>query len=68
MILPVTWGVVGFGDVGRVWLEGEESDTWHTGVGGGVWIALLANRMSFSAGISHGKDENLFYVIGGFAF
>ncbi len=68
MILPVTWGITGFGDVGRVWLEGEESDTWHTGVGGGVWVALLANRMAFSAGISHGKDENLFYVIGGFAF
>jgi hypothetical protein len=37
-------------------------------VGGGVWVALLANRMAFSAGISHGKEENLFYVIGGFAF
>ena len=34
-------GHPGFADVGRVWLEGEESDTWHTGVGGGLWISFL---------------------------
>jgi hypothetical protein len=28
-------------DYGRVWLEGEDSDTWHVGYGGGVWLAPL---------------------------
>ena len=32
--------IVGF-DYGRVWLEGENSDVWHVGYGGGVWYAPL---------------------------
>ena len=68
LILPGAWGVIAFADVGRVWLEGEESDTWHTGVGGGLWISFLSNRMAFSFGLNHGKEEDLFYFSGGFAF
>jgi hypothetical protein len=68
IFLPGAWGVVGFADVGRVWLEGETSDTWHTGVGGGIWLTLLNDRMGFSSGISHGKDDDLIYFKGGFHF
>ena len=28
-------------DYGRVWLNGEDSDLWHVGYGGGVWVAPL---------------------------
>jgi len=28
-------------DIGRVSVGGERSDRWHTGVGGGLWMALL---------------------------
>jgi hypothetical protein len=68
LILPGSWGLQGFADVGRVWLEGESSDTWHTGVGGGIWLSLLNDRMAFSTGISHGKEDNLYYLKGGFSF
>jgi outer membrane protein assembly factor BamA len=68
LILPGAWGIHGFGDVGRVWLEGESSDTWHTGVGGGVWLSLLNDRMAFSAGISHGKETDIWYFHGGFSY
>ena len=33
LALPGEWGLFGFGDVGRVWLDGETSDTWHTSYG-----------------------------------
>lgn len=68
LILPGSWGINGFADVGRVWLEGESSDTWHTGVGGGIWISLLNDRMAFSTGISHGKEDDLYYFKGGFSY
>lgn len=68
LILPGSWGINGFADVGRVWLEGESSDTWHTGVGGGIWLSLLNDRMAFSAGMSHGKEDNLIYFKGGFSY
>jgi hemolysin activation/secretion protein len=68
LILPGSWGINGFADVGRVWLQGESSDTWHTGVGGGIWISLLNDRMAFSTGFSHGKEDNLYYLKGGFSY
>jgi hypothetical protein len=40
-LLPVRWGLLGFFDVGRVWLAGENSDTWHTGYGGGLLGEVL---------------------------
>ena len=70
IIVPGVWGLTVFGDVGRVWLKDEPTpnDTWHTGVGGGIWVSFLANRMAFSAGWAHGKEENLIYFFGGFGF
>jgi len=38
-ILPGQLGVSGFYDVGRVWIDDEHSDTWHQGVGGGLYFA-----------------------------
>ncbi len=68
LMVPSHWGVFGFVDSGRVWLEGETSDTWHTGFGGGVWVSLLNYRNTFSAGLAHSKEDDLFYVKGGFTF
>lgn len=68
LILPGNWGLIGFADTGRVWLKGEDSNTWHTGVGGGVWISLMNYRSTISTGIAHSKEEDLFYFKGGFTF
>jgi hypothetical protein len=68
IVLPGAWGLQGFADVGRVWLQGETSDTWHTGVGGGLWLSLLNDRMAFSVGTSHSNETDLVYLKGGFAF
>lgn len=38
---PTVGGVILGLDYGRVWLEGEDSDVWHVGYGGGVWLAPL---------------------------
>ena len=68
LVVPGDWGLHGFGDVGRVWLDGEPSNTWHTGVGGGLWISLLRDRMAFSFGIAHSTEGDLFYFKGGFSY
>ena len=68
LVLPAHFGVFGFADTGRVWLEGESSDEWHTGYGGGIWLSFLNYRSTFSAGIAHGDEGNLFYFGGGFTF
>lgn len=38
---PTEGGIILGMDYGRVWLDGEDSDTWHVGYGGGVWLAPL---------------------------
>lgn len=38
-LLPAQLGISGFYDTGRVWKEGENSNVWHHGYGGGVYIA-----------------------------
>ncbi len=37
-LLPLQIGIFGGYDIGRVWYDDEDSDTWHDSVGGGLWI------------------------------
>jgi hemolysin activation/secretion protein len=65
---PGSWGLTAFADTGRVWLEGESSDTWHSSVGGGLWFSWLTNRAAASIGLSHSSEDNLVYFVLGAHF
>ena len=41
-VLGWDFGVSGIVDAGRVYVSGEKSNTWHRGIGGGVWFLLPA--------------------------
>jgi hypothetical protein len=45
--LPFRYGVWGLFDVGRVFVDGERSSTWHTAAGGGVWLGVFASSPFF---------------------
>jgi hypothetical protein len=66
--LPGEWGLFGFGDVGRVWLEGETSDTWHPSWGGGIWIGLLSRANSVAFTVAKSDERTAFYIRAGFSF
>ena len=68
LILPRHVGVFGLFDVGRVWYGGEDSDTWHTSYGGGIWLSFLDYRSTVSAYVAHSKEGDIFHVGGGFSF
>jgi outer membrane translocation and assembly module TamA len=38
-VLPGQFGLTGFFDAGRVWIDNEHSDVWHTGTGGGFYFS-----------------------------
>jgi hypothetical protein len=60
-------GMLGFIDHGRVWTDGEDSDNWHFGYGGGVWINIF--RMTvMRASIGFAEDEWNVLVGAGFFF
>jgi hypothetical protein len=51
------YGLIGFHDIGRVWLTGESSDTWHSGYGGGLWVAPF-NKLVVVGTLATSKEEN----------
>jgi hypothetical protein len=67
-LFPGSLGLLVFHDVGRVWQDGESSNTWHTGYGAGLWIAPV-QRFVITLAAARSKEEKLLpYVNFGFAF
>jgi hypothetical protein len=64
---PGTFGLLAFNDVGRVWQNGQSSDQWHDGYGGGFWIAPL-QKLVFSASYGQGTDGGVFLFKLGFQY
>lgn len=58
-------GIFGLADVGRVWFNGSSDGAWHTGLGGGVWLAAFGRVMNFS--YAYG-EQHRFYMKSGLAF
>ncbi|WP_290842098.1 metallophosphoesterase [Flavobacterium sp.] len=49
-VIPMSYGILGGFDYGRVWLENDSSDKWHNTYGGGFWINgvnLVTARVSY---------------------
>ncbi len=68
-ILPGQFGVFGLSDVGRVWLEGEDSDRWHWAGGGGVWMSFLKQHTPMiSIAIATSSESTKLYAGLGFAY
>ena len=65
-ILPLRVGVLGLADVGRVWLDEEESDKWHPAYGGGLYIKILPTPTAFHALVASGDEGWKAYVNVGF--
>jgi hypothetical protein len=57
-LFPGSIGMVLFHDIGRVWHDLDGSDSWHSGYGGGVWIAPL-KRFVISVMVTSSKESTL---------
>ncbi|MBO9571865.1 MAG: BamA/TamA family outer membrane protein, partial [Chitinophagaceae bacterium] len=62
-----SYGILLFNDIGRVWLDGEESGRWHDGYGFGAWI-FPAHRFMLTGTIGFSKEGALGVVNLGFMF
>ena len=66
-VVPMKVGLTGFYDIGRVWLEGENSTTWHRGYGGGLWLApFYTTVVAFE--LAGSVEGTRFYIRLGFLF
>jgi hypothetical protein len=67
-LLPGQIGLFGLGDLGRVFLDGEDSDTWHWAAGGGVWLSFVAQRMVLTFAVAASDERTALYFRTGFAY
>jgi hypothetical protein len=68
LVLPADFGVFGLRETGRVFLEGEDSDTWHNVWGGGVWAAFLQPSNTLSLALARSAERTGVYIGAGFAW
>jgi hypothetical protein len=66
-VSPVTVGMYGGFDYGRVWFDNETSNQWNTSVGGGFWISSL-QALKFNIGYFNSRESNLIQVGFGLSF
>jgi len=66
--LPVDLGVFGRGDVGRVWVDGEDSDRWHSSLGGGIWAAPVDRAATITFSVAVSNEDFRYYIGYGFQF
>jgi len=73
-IVPMRFGLLGLGDLGRVFYAPETSKKWHNGVGGGLWTTILLAVPGFRVSTTLNtllvaSDEGTsFYLSSGFGF
>ncbi len=67
-LLPTRVGLVAFTDTGRVWLENEDSDTWHTSYGGGILLQPVLAPVTLHVIAADSKEGTRFYFGLGYPF
>lgn len=66
-LTPITIGVYGGFDYGRVWVSDDTSNTWHNSFGGGFWLGSL-NALSINAGYFVSDEDAIIQIGLGFGF
>lgn len=61
------YGLIGFYDMGRVWQPRENSNTWHSGYGGGAFVSLF-NKVILSGTLGISKEDQVLSFYFGFYF
>jgi hemolysin activation/secretion protein len=68
IFVPGNLGIFGLYDIGRVYLEGDTSDSWHSSYGGGLWATFINTANTASLAIAASEEDTRLYLLAGFAF
>jgi hemolysin activation/secretion protein len=64
---PLQTGIFVGGDVGRVYVDNENSNRWHNDYGVGFWVNS-AEAIGATVNLFHGEDGTRFSFLVGFSF
>ncbi len=68
IVVPVAIGLTAAAESGRVFVDGESSDVWHSAVGGGIYLSFVRRRLTASASLMQSREQLGLHIRGGFAF
>ncbi len=68
LFVPATIGLLLFADAGRVFIDNDFSNLWHTSFGGGLWVAPISPVHTIALTIGHSTEATQIYLTTGFAF
>jgi hypothetical protein len=66
-LFPGQFGIMGFSDHGRVWIDNENSNIWHHSYGGGVWLSP-AQLLVITANLEKSPENEMISVHMNFIF
>jgi hypothetical protein len=64
LLVPLRIGVRGFYNTGRIFQSGEDSKTWHSGYGFGLYIVPLEPTYTFHISAAFSDEESLLITFG----
>jgi len=64
LFIPFETGLIGFYDTGKIWFDGVSEGGWHTGYGGGFYIAPLTRDYLFTMMFESSIEEALLIRFG----
>jgi hypothetical protein len=66
-LFPGTIGLLGFYDMGKVWVKDDPASAWHHGFGGGIWVAPM-KKIVISASYTGSTEGGLPLIMFGWMF
>ena len=66
-VIPLRFGISGSYDYGRVWVENDDSNIWHTSYGGSLWLSGV-DAISANIGYFNSSDGGRIVFVLGFRF
>ena len=68
LLLPFYVGGMLFGETGRVFVKGEQSELWHPGFGAGLWSYVINKDITFSVSLAKSREEIEGHLTAGFTY
>ena len=62
--LPLDFGILGFADAGRVYVDGRSPGGWHSVTGGGIWVGILDPATGVSVLFTNSRDNRVVFGTG----
>jgi hemolysin activation/secretion protein len=68
VVVPLAVGAFGFVDGGRVFLDGESPEDWHTSAGGGLYLQPAQQAQLVRIGIAQSDEATKFFILFGLPY